>query len=69
MEKNLDYKVRHAHRLDYETTGVLIYAKDVITHAALSKMIEEKTLVRNYLAIVEGKLQNKKGLLASFKFI
>jgi 23S rRNA pseudouridine1911/1915/1917 synthase len=63
LEKNLDYKVRHAHRLDYETTGVLIYAKDVITHAALSKMIEEKTLVRKYLAIIEGKSQNKKGFI------
>ena len=63
LEKNLDYKVRHAHRLDYETTGVLVYAKDVITHSAISKMIEEKTLIRKYLAIVYGKLQNKKGFI------
>ena len=63
LERNLDYKVRHAHRLDYDTTGVLVYAKDVITHASISKMIEEKTLVRKYLAIVEGKLTNKKGFI------
>lgn len=63
LEKDLFYKVRHAHRLDYDTTGVLVYAKDIITHAAISKMIEEKTLVRKYLAIVEGKLQNKKGYI------
>ena len=45
FKNDLNYKIRHAHRLDYETTGVLVYAKDVITHAAISKMIEEKTLI------------------------
>ncbi len=62
-KNDLNYKIRHAHRLDYETTGVLVYAKDVITHAAISKMIEEKTLIRKYLAVVEGKLSNKKGFV------
>ncbi len=63
LKNDLNYKIRHAHRLDYETTGVLVYAKDVITHSAISKMIEEKILIRKYLAIVEGKLLNKKGFI------
>jgi 23S rRNA pseudouridine1911/1915/1917 synthase len=49
--------------LDYDTTGVLVYAKDIISHASLSKMIEEKILIRKYLAIIEGKLTNKKSFI------
>lgn len=52
--------VRHCHRLDTETTGCLIYAKDMITHSAISKMFEDGTVKKNYLAIVEG-IINKDG--------
>lgn len=61
LKNDLDYKVRHVHRLDYDTTGILVYAKDIITHAALSKMIELGTFVRKYLAITEGKFDKKIG--------
>lgn len=63
IENDLNYKVRHAHRLDFDTTGILIYAKDIITQAKLSQMIEDGTLVRKYLAVVEGQLKNKKGAI------
>lgn len=61
LKNDLFYKVRHVHRLDFDTTGCLVYAKDIITHAALSKMIEEGTFSRKYIAITEGVFPNKKG--------
>lgn len=43
------------HRLDTDTTGCLIFAKDVITLAYLSNIFESKNVKKEYLAIVEGK--------------
>ena len=50
--------IRHCHRLDTETSGCLVYAKDIFTHAKLSKMFEEKTVEKTYLTIVEGLAKN-----------
>lgn len=55
-ENGIDAKVRHIHRLDKDTTGVIIYAKDILTHSKLSKMIEDRKIVKEYLAIVKGKI-------------
>ncbi|MBQ8292838.1 MAG: RluA family pseudouridine synthase [Bacilli bacterium] len=63
LSNDYDYKVRHAHRLDFDTTGCIVYAKDVITHAAICKMIETKELIRKYLAVVEGAIDKKKDLI------
>lgn len=49
------------HRLDKETTGVLLLTKN---RAALDKLIEqfkEKNVKKCYLAIVDGILENRKG--------
>ena len=43
------------HRLDTDTTGCLIFAKDIITLAYLSNIFESKDVTKEYLAIVEGK--------------
>lgn len=61
LQRDISAKVRHIHRLDYDTTGCLVYAKDMITQAALSKMIEDGNFMRKYLAIVEGVFTHKKG--------
>ena len=63
MINDLSYKVRHVHRLDYDTSGCLVYAKDIITHACLNKMIEDGTFKRYYLAIVENRLAKKEGII------
>ncbi len=62
-EKGIDAGIYHIHRLDKDTRGCILYAKDLVTLAALSKMMEEKTIVRNYLAIVEGHFRSKKGII------
>ena len=42
------------HRLDRDTSGLLIVAKDDRAHAALAKQFEERTIRKDYLAIVSG---------------
>ncbi len=42
------------HRLDKDTTGLMIVAKDDITHGKLAAMLEKKAINRTYNAIVWG---------------
>jgi 23S rRNA pseudouridine1911/1915/1917 synthase len=49
------------HRLDKDTSGLLVVAKNDFTHLGLSAQLKDKTLFREYLALVWGKLPQKKG--------
>ncbi|MBN1435262.1 RluA family pseudouridine synthase [Candidatus Fermentibacterales bacterium] len=40
------------HRLDKDTTGLLVVAKDDITHRGLSKQLSDRTMGRRYLALL-----------------
>ena len=54
IRKKLDMPVRYIHRLDYDTTGIIIFAKDPLTMSALCHELEWHSLRRDYLAFVEG---------------
>lgn len=61
QNKELDLSIKYAHRLDIDTTGLLIFVKDSLTKAKIDKLISTHELKRYYLCLVEGKLKNKKG--------
>ena len=48
------------HRLDKDTSGLLIIAKKDKSHLKLSQMFHDKTVKKTYLAILKGKLKKKK---------
>jgi 23S rRNA pseudouridine1911/1915/1917 synthase len=54
---------RIAGRLDRETSGVLIFAKNRASSARLARQRQEGTFVRTYLAIVEGILPEEEAIL------
>lgn len=54
-------RVRHVHRLDKETTGPVLYAKNELAHYIFDKAMREKTIERIYLAIAEGNIPQDKG--------
>ena len=49
------------HRLDKDTSGLLVVAKNDKAHLSLSKQIEEKTAGRHYLALVCGNIKEDEG--------
>lgn len=53
------------HRLDKDTSGLIVAAKDDSTHASLAKQFADRTIEREYWAIVWGRLSNKRGLIES----
>jgi RluA family pseudouridine synthase len=52
-ERNLSY-LANAHRLDFETSGVLLLAKTKPALVALADQFSSGKLVRHYLALVQG---------------
>jgi 23S rRNA pseudouridine1911/1915/1917 synthase len=51
------------HRLDKDTSGLLVIAKDEITHSKLAKQFAAKTTEREYNAIVWGKFKQHNGTI------
>lgn len=45
------------HRIDKETTGALVIAKDNVTHEALSQQLQDKSMGRYYLALIDYPLK------------
>jgi 23S rRNA pseudouridine1911/1915/1917 synthase len=54
---------RQIHRLDRDTTGAVLFAKNALTGAILDKMLEERAIKRTYLALADGIIRQKKGTL------
>jgi len=51
------------HRLDKDTSGVLVVAKNNIAHAHLAKQFRLHTIDRTYFAFVRGIVQHEEGLV------
>ena len=49
------------HRLDKDTSGVMMVAKNDAAQEALSDMLRERKIEKHYLALVEGALKEKEG--------
>lgn len=54
------------HRIDKDTSGLLVVAKNDKAHLSLSKQIEEKTCKRTYLALLEGNLKTDCGTVTTY---
>lgn len=48
------------HRLDKDTTGLMVVAKNDTVHAALAKQLESKTAERRYFAVVAGQVEQER---------
>ena len=55
--------IRPLHRLDRDTSGCVVFAKDSRTQAILERQLQNGTLKRSYLAIVEGIVQPPSGTI------
>lgn len=51
------------HRLDRNTSGLLMVAKNNETHEFLARQIKDKTAIKKYLAIVKGSVKDESGII------
>lgn len=63
-------RVRHdfcdaliVHRLDMETSGLMVLARSRETHRQLSQSFEQRRVKKHYKAIVFGQIRNESGLI------
>lgn len=58
-EKNIKSKVRFVNRLDKDTSGVLIVAKNCYAHSVMTKENNMWDITKEYIAVVEGEVKEK----------
>lgn len=58
-----DFIYRPVNRLDKGTSGLMIVAKDAHTQHRLQKLLHSDDFARQYLAVVEGHLPQKQGVI------
>jgi RluA family pseudouridine synthase len=51
------------HRLDRETSGVILFAKDAQSHRSLSIAFEERRVSKQYIALVTGTPKDESGMI------
>ncbi|VAX24883.1 Ribosomal large subunit pseudouridine synthase D [hydrothermal vent metagenome] len=51
------------HRLDKETSGLMVVAKNDVAHQSLSDQLKNRSLTRVYIAVVKGTLKSGEGVI------
>jgi 23S rRNA pseudouridine1911/1915/1917 synthase len=51
------------HRLDKDTSGLIVVAKNDRAHAALGEMFSSRRIKKTYIALVQGALEREKGTI------
>ncbi len=54
------------HRIDKNTSGLLVVAKNDKAHLSLAKQLEDKTCHRVYIALLEGVLKDEEGTICTY---
>src|SRR3954471_22018706 len=57
----IDPRLRVVHRLDKDTSGVLLFAKHIDAQRHLSHQFQNNTIEKEYLALVTGRPQTDNG--------
>lgn len=61
-------KVFIVHRLDRDTSGIVVFAKNEKMKQILQAEWQERALVREYVAIVTGAMPMKKGIIKNYLY-
>ena len=60
---NLKRKIRPVNRLDKDTSGIVIFAKNEYIQESLIKQMKNKIFEKEYFAILEGNIEKKSGTI------
>ncbi|GAB6935193.1 MAG: RluA family pseudouridine synthase [Bacillota bacterium] len=63
QQQGVEARVRPVHRLDRDTSGLLLVAKHAYAHQLLDRALREKRIRRVYLAVVHGRLAEGTGVI------
>lgn len=63
LQDNSGEKIFTVHRLDRDTSGIILFAKDEVTHKFLSQKFEGREVEKYYIGLVHGILMNQSGTI------
>lgn len=63
--KDFEYRSGIVHRLDKETSGIVLIAKTKESFHDLQSQFKERSIKKTYLALAHGKLKEKKGTITA----
>jgi len=58
-----EFRAGIVHRLDKDTSGLLVIALDEFTHSELAGQFSGRSIEKTYIALVWGRLKNKTGII------
>lgn len=61
----LNKKIRPINRLDKDTSGIVLFAKNEYIQECLIKQMKSKTFIKSYIAILDGNLERNKGTISA----
>ncbi len=56
-------KIFIVHRLDRDTSGLVLFAKNELSHKYLSQLFEKRNIDKNYVGFIRGSLPEKNGII------
>ena len=62
-DKGINMEVRYAHRIDVDTSGLVLFCKDFLTHAKINYEVEQHIIIREYRALVSGIMSKNNGVI------
>lgn len=63
--KNEEVTLRVVHRIDTQTTGLVVFSKNLLSSSYLSNLFESNLVTKKYLALVWGLVKTDEGLISS----
>lgn len=61
LEKKFERKIYIVHRIDKEVSGVILFAKNPVTHKYLNGLFASRSIKKNYTALVHGSIKIDSG--------
>lgn len=62
--KNEAVSLKVVHRIDVETTGLVLFAKNLLSGSYLSNLFENNDVTKKYIALVWGNVANDEGIIS-----
>ena len=59
---NQNISVKYLHRIDMDTSGIVVFAKDILTASIIGEEIKNHTFIRRYLCIASGRFDSDSGI-------
>lgn len=63
LQNNINKKIRFVNRLDMDTTGILIVAKNSFAHQQMAIQFEDNTVIKRYLTVVSGNVKSNEDII------